>query len=238
MYPGITPPRRRCRKTTHAVVPPCAFLARFFCVVCAPPTPSEVNPDGFVVVVFFFAFFKFFLDAPPPFLDAAPPPPDGRHRLNGDATDLRKSSSRAWNAATHDVSRGLPGASAPCESNVGRIRRRANLAAFALTWPSNTAKHPDEGGFSDGGREGGRAAGFRVEMFACLGFGGATEEAAGDGGGRGGEDVLFGEDARLHSPSRSPLNSASASSSASVSSTSFPASRRRVVSDCTSGSAK
>ena len=28
-------------------------------------------------------------------------------------------------------------------------------------------------------------------MFACLGFGGATEEAAGDGGGRGGEDVLL-----------------------------------------------
>ena len=95
MYPGIRPPLRRWRSTTHAVVPPAEFEG------LGPP----------------------------------------RHAAQPALVDLAKDDSTSLKAATHDVSSGEVGASAPFAMSASSIVLLACDDAFEVMCPSNTAKH-------------------------------------------------------------------------------------------------
>ena len=94
MYPGIRPPLRRWRSTTHAVVP-----------------PAELESLGL------------------------------RHAEKRDLCDFANDDSTSLKAATHDVSSGELGASAPFAMSAPSMVLFACDDAFEVMCPSNTPKH-------------------------------------------------------------------------------------------------
>ena len=98
----------------------------------------------------------------PPWTSAAPAA--GRQRLRrGDRFDRANERSTARNAATHAVSRGDPGASAPASRRAPSIFCSQCEDAEALTWPSNTAKHPRRSPLKEASS---KTSGAAVETFA------------------------------------------------------------------------